>query len=382
MLHSRQFLSRLVTSNIHARCFASTLVLAEQADGGKIAPITLNTYVYDIHRSCFIFSRHIYRLTAANQLKQDVDCVIFGTDNTNETAKQLQKFNNLNLKRIFVAENAAYKGLLSEIVTPVLLDLQKKNNYTHILGGASTFGKGILPRLAALLDVQPISDITKVIDKDQFTRFVYAGNAILKLKSNDAVKIMTVRGTAFEPAKEGSESGDVKIEKLDGNIKNDQSKFLERQVQQSERPELANARIVCRYIFVYFSLNSFVCLFFLKIFSGGRALKSKENFKLLYDLADLFPGQATVGASRAAVDAGFCANDLQIGQTGKIVAPQVYFAIGISGAIQHIAGMKDSKVIVAINKDGDAPIFAMADYGLTGDLFKILPELTEKLKKK
>ncbi|UJR23343.1 hypothetical protein I4U23_026357 [Adineta vaga] len=343
MLHSRHLICRLTTSPIRSRCFASTLVLAEQIDGGKLAPVTLNT------------------LTAASQLKQDIDCVIFGSEKTNETANQLQKFNNLNIKKIFVAENAAFKGLLSESVTPVLLDLQKKNNYTHILGGSSTFTKAILPRLGALLDVQPISDITKVIDKDQYLRFIYAGNAILKLKSNDQIKLITVRGTAFESAKEGGGSGQAQIEKIDAAPKNDQSEFVSREVQQSERPELSAARI---------------------IFSGGRALKSKENFKLLYDLADLFPGQATVGASRAAVDAGYCANDLQIGQTGKIVAPELYVAIGISGAIQHIAGMKDSKVIVAINKDGDAPIFAMADYGLTGDLFKILPELTEKLKKK
>ncbi|CAF1615934.1 unnamed protein product [Adineta ricciae] len=343
MLHSRHILCRLTTSAVRPHCFASTLVLAEQIDGGKIAPVTLNT------------------LTAASQLKQDVDCVIFGAEKTNETAAQLQKYNNFNIKKIFIAENAAYKGLLSEAVTPVLLDLQKKNNYTHILGGSSTFSKGILPRLAALLDVQSISDITKVIDKDQYLRLIYAGNAILKLKSNDQVKVITVRGTAFEAAKEGGGSGQAQVEKLDASPTNDLSEFVSREVQQSERPELPAARI---------------------IFAGGRALKSKENFKLLYDLADLFPGQATVGASRAAVDAGYCANDLQIGQTGKIVAPDLYVAIGISGAIQHIAGMKDSKVIVAINKDGDAPIFAMADYGLTGDLFKILPELTEKLKQK
>ncbi|CAF2618102.1 unnamed protein product [Rotaria sp. Silwood2] len=343
MLHSRHFLNRLATSTIHSRCFAGTLVLAEQVEGGKLAPATLNA------------------LTAASQLKQDVDCIVFGSEKTTETANQLQKFNNLNIKNIFIAENAAFQGLLSESVTPVLFDLQKKNNYTHILGGSSTFTKGILPRLAALLDVQPISDITKIIDKDQFMRLIYAGNAILKLKSNDPIKIITVRGTAFEAAKQAAGSGEAKVEKLDSSVKNDLSEFVERQVQQSERPELASARI---------------------IFSGGRALKSKENFKLLYDLADLFPGQATVGASRAAVDAGYCANDLQIGQTGKIVAPELYVAIGISGAIQHIAGMKDSKVIVAINKDGDAPIFSIADYGLTGDLFKVLPELTEKLKKK
>ncbi|CAF4021963.1 unnamed protein product [Adineta steineri] len=342
-MYSRHILFRLPTSAIRSRCFASTLVLAEQIDGGKLAPVTLNT------------------LTAASQLKQDVDCIIFGSEKTAETANELKKYISLNIKKIIIAENAGFKGLLSESVTPVLLDLQKKNNYTHILGGSSTFTKGILPRLAALLDVQPISDITKIIDDSQYMRFIYAGNAILKLKSNDKIKIMTVRGTAFEAAKQGDGNGDIQVEKLESTVKNDLSEFVSREVTQSERPELPSARI---------------------IFSGGRALKSKENFKLLYDLADLFPGQATVGASRAAVDAGYCANDLQIGQTGKIVAPELYIAIGISGAIQHIAGMKDSKVIVAINKDGDAPIFAMADYGLTGDLFKILPELTEKLKKK
>lgn len=191
-------------------------------------------------------------MTAASQLKQDVDCVIFGSENTNEAANELKKFSNLNIKNIFVAENAAFKGLLSEAVAPILLDLQKKNNYTHILGGSSTFAKGILPRVAALLDVQPISDITKVVDKDQFMRLIYAGNAILKLKSNDPIKIITVRGTAFEAAKAGSESGDVKVEKLDVSPKNDSSEFVSREVQKSERPELPSARIVCPYISLVF----------------------------------------------------------------------------------------------------------------------------------
>lgn len=191
-------------------------------------------------------------MTAASQLKQDVDCVIFGSENTNEAANELKKFSNLNIKNIFVAENAAFKGLLSEAVAPILLDLQKKNNYTHILGGSSTFAKGILPRVAALLDVQPISDITKVVDKDQFMRLIYAGNAILKLKSNDPIKIITVRGTAFEAAKAGSESGDVKVEKLDASPKNDSSEFVSREVQKSERPELPSARIVCPYISLVF----------------------------------------------------------------------------------------------------------------------------------
>ena len=185
------------------------------------------------------------RLTAAAQLKQDIDCIIFGSEKTAETATQLQKFGNI--KKIIVAEHTAFKGLLGESITPVLLDLQKKNKYTHILGGSSTFSKGILPRLAALLDVQPISDITKIIDPEQYMRFIYAGNAILKLKSNDSVKIITVRGTAFEAAKEGASGGQTQVEKLDSPdalVKNDQSEFVSRQVQQSERPELASARIV------------------------------------------------------------------------------------------------------------------------------------------
>mgnify|MGYP002384521041 FL=1 len=200
-------------------------------------------------------------------MKQDVDCVIFGAEKTNETASQLQKFNNLNIKKIYVAENAAFKGLLSESVTPVLLDLQKKNNYSHILGGSSTFSKGVLPRLAALLDVQPISDITKVIDKDQYTRLIYAGNAILKLKSNDPTKIITVRGTAFEAAKEGGGSGQAQIEKLDSSVKNETSEFVARQVQQSERPELASARIVKINNNSLFSFESFFFVCFRYRFS-------------------------------------------------------------------------------------------------------------------
>lgn len=214
-------------------------------------------------------------------MKQDVDCVIFGTEKTAETAQQLQKFNNLNIKKIFVAENAAYKGLLSESIAPVLLDLQKKNKYTHILGGASTFSKGILPRLAALLDVQPISDITKVIDKDQYVRFIYAGNAILKLKSNDPIKIMTVRGTAFEAAKEGGGSGTAAVEKLDASVKNDSSEFVSREVQQSERPELPSARIVClrkENIVSFFSSNSSLDLLRWSSFEKQRKFQTTLRF--------------------------------------------------------------------------------------------------------
>jgi electron transfer flavoprotein alpha subunit len=202
-----------------------------------------------------LFFDNFLRLTAAAQLKQDVECVIFGFENTAETVNQLKKYNSLNIKKILVAENAAFKGLLSESITPVLLDLQKKNKYTHILGGASTFTKGILPRLAALLDVQPISDITKIIDNSQYLRFIYAGNAILKLKSNDPIQIITVRGTAFEAAKEGGGSGDVKVEKVESSIKNDSSEFVTRQVQQSDRPELSSARIVCIQKYIIFIIK-------------------------------------------------------------------------------------------------------------------------------
>jgi electron transfer flavoprotein alpha subunit len=242
---------------------------------------------------------------------------------------------------------------LAENVAPVAVKLMA--NYDAFVAPASTFGKNIAPRVAALLDVMQVSDIVSVESADTFTRPIYAGNAIATVKSNDAKKVITVRGTGFEKA--AAEGGSASVEQVDAGGDGGSSSFVGLEASKSERPELTSAQVIV---------------------SGGRAFGSSEQFHSLLDpLADKLG--AAVGASRAAVDAGYAPNDYQVGQTGKIVAPQVYMAIGISGAIQHLAGMKDSKTIVAINKDEEAPIFQVADIGLVGDLFKIVPELTEKL---
>lgn len=257
--------------------------------------------------------------------------------------------------KVLVAENAAFKGFTAESLTPLVLAAQSQFKFTHILAGASAFGKNVLPRVAAKLDVSPISEIIDVKSEDTFVRTIYAGNAILTLKSKDPVKVITVRGTNFPPAATSGGNGAVEQAPA-GDYASSLSEFVSQELTKSDRPELTGAKVIV---------------------SGGRGLKSGDNFKLLYDLADKF--NAAVGASRAAVDAGFVPNDLQIGQTGKIVAPELYIAVGISGAIQHLAGMKDSKTIVAINKDPEAPIFQVADIGLVADLFKAVPELTGKL---
>ena len=256
--------------------------------------------------------------------------------------------------KVHVADNAAYAHNLAENVAPVAVALVR-DHCDYFLAPATTTGKNIAPRVAALLDVMQISDILSVEGEDTFTRPIYAGNAIATVKSKDAKKVITVRGTAFEKA--AREGGSGIVEAVSGGGDAGVSSFVGAELSKSERPELTSAKIIV---------------------SGGRAFGSSEQFHALLDpLADKL--KAGVGASRAAVDAGYAPNDYQVGQTGKIVAPEVYIAIGISGAIQHLAGMKDSKVIVAINKDEDAPIFQVADIGLVGDLFKIVPELTEKL---
>lgn len=279
------------------------------------------------------------------------------------------------VSKVLVAEDAAFAGFTPEALTPLVLSTQKEHSFTHILTGASAFGKNLAPRVAALLDVSPISEIIDVKSADTFVRTIYAGNAIQTLKALDSIKVITVRGTNFEAAEDG---GSAPIEQAPaGSYANETATFVGQELSKSDRPELTAAKV---------------------IIAGGRGLKSGDNFKMLYDLADKFGG--AVGASRAAVDAGYVANDLQIGQTGKIVAPvgisyifsfysntngfaiipkELYMAIGISGAIQHLAGMKDSKTIVAINKDPDAPIFQVADHGLVADLFKAVPEMNEKL---
>ncbi|PSJ41633.1 electron transfer flavoprotein subunit alpha/FixB family protein [Allosphingosinicella deserti] len=255
--------------------------------------------------------------------------------------------------KVHVAEDAAYAHQLAENVAPVIAQLM--GHHDAFVAPATTTGKNVAPRVAALLDVMQISDVIDVVDADTFVRPIYAGNAIATVKSSDAKKVLTVRGTAFEKAARDGGSGTIEV--VSGSGDAGLSSFVGAEIAASERPELTSAKIIV---------------------SGGRALGSGEAFHQVIDpLADKLG--AAVGASRAAVDAGYAPNDYQVGQTGKIVAPELYVAVGISGAIQHLAGMKDSKLIVAINKDEDAPIFQVADIGLVGDLFKLVPELTEKL---
>ena len=255
------------------------------------------------------------------------------------------------VRKVRVADNAVYAHQLAEPMGALLVELA--GDYTHVLASASTTGKNVLPRLAAMKDVSQLSDVIGVESADTFLRPIYAGNAIATVKSDDALKVITVRTTAFDAVGQG---GSAAVEAVAFAADNSQSSFVKEELAQSDRPELGGAKVVI---------------------SGGRGMGNGENFKLLDGIADKLG--AAIGASRAAVDAGFVPNDMQVGQTGKIVAPELYIAVGISGAIQHLAGMKDSKVIVAINKDDEAPIFQVADYGLVGDLFEILPELESKL---
>lgn len=256
------------------------------------------------------------------------------------------------VEKVLHADHEAYNWPLAENIAPLVQAIA--THYTHILAPSTTTGKDILPRLAALLDVGQISDVLSIISEDTFTRPVYAGNAIATVQSKDAIKLLTVRTTAFDKA--ASASASASIEMLAPATISNQATFVSVTESKSERPELTSAR---------------------RIVSGGRGLGSKENFALIEKIADKLG--AGIGASRAAVDAGYVPNDYQVGQTGKVVAPELYIAVGISGAIQHLAGMKDSKVIVAINKDENAPIFEIADYGLVGDLFTLLPELEKAL---
>lgn len=291
-------------------------------------------------------------VTAAQLLGNEIDLLVVGyqCDAVCEDAAKLSL-----LKRILQIDAKEYEHQLAENTAALIAELSE--NYDYVLMGATTFGKNILPRVAALKDVAMIGDVTKIISADTFERPMYAGNVIATIQSADKLKLLTIRPTAFAAAKQEI-TAVSKIEKIAKIIPNELSRFDHQELTQSERPELTSARI---------------------IISGGRGLKSAENFKLLENLADELG--AAIGASRAAVDAGFAPNDYQVGQTGKVVAPDLYIAIGISGAIQHLAGMKDSKVVVAINNDAEAPIFEAADYGLVGDLFSILPALREELKK-
>ncbi|WP_386077599.1 electron transfer flavoprotein subunit alpha/FixB family protein [Vreelandella sp. F11] len=287
-------------------------------------------------------------VAAAKAIGGDIDVLVAG-EGVQAAAEAAAKLDGVS--KVRVADNAVYAHQLAEPMGALLVELA--DGYTHVLASASTTGKNVLPRLAALKDVSQLSDVLAVDSADTFKRPIYAGNAIATVKSDDALKVITVRTTGFDAVGDG---GSASIEVVDTVVDNTQSSFVKQELAESDRPELGGAKVVI---------------------SGGRGMGNGENFKLLDGIADKLG--AAIGASRAAVDAGFVPNDMQVGQTGKIVAPDLYIAVGISGAIQHLAGMKDSKVIVAINKDDEAPIFQVADYGLVGDLFELLPELESKL---
>ncbi|MGC2200215.1 MAG: FAD-binding protein [Stellaceae bacterium] len=312
----------------------TALVVAEH-DNAALKPATLNA------------------VAAAKEIAgPDVDILVAGKS-PGAVAEAAAKIGGA--RKVLLADDAAYEHGLAENVAPLVVQLA--GNYSHLLATATTSGKNLMPRVAALLDVMQISDISAVVSPNTFVRPIYAGNALATVQSKDPIKVITVRGTAFPPVE--ATGGTAAIEPVAATGASGLSEFVGAELSKSERPELTSARI---------------------IISGGRGMQSGENFHLLEKVADKLG--AAVGASRAAVDAGFVPNDYQVGQTGKIVAPELYIAVGISGAIQHLAGMKDSKVIVAINKDEEAPIFQIADYGLVGDLFKILPELADELERR
>lgn len=302
------------------------------------------------HSNAALNPATLHAVTAAARTGGEVHVLVAGHEAGPAAAAAAQI---AGVAKVLHADSAAYAHPLAEALAPLVAGIA--GGYSHVLVTATTFGKNILPRAAALADCQPISEILSIEGADGFTRPIYAGNAIATVQSLDKIKFATLRATAFEPA--AASGGAAVIETLAAGAGAAGTRFVGQALSKSERPELTQAKIVV---------------------SGGRGMQNGDNFKLLEAVADLLGG--AVGASRAAVDAGFVPNDYQVGQTGKIVAPDLYIAVGISGAIQHLAGMKDSKVIVAINKDEEAPIFQVADYGLVADLFKAVPELTEALK--
>ena len=309
-----------------------SILLVAEHDNAALKPATLNT------------------LTAGLELGT-VDVLVVGHQ-CRAVAEEAAKM--AGAAKVLLADDAAYAHPLAESLAPLVVGLAPA--YTHLVAPATTFGKNLMPRVAALLDVAQLSDISAIVDADTFVRPIYAGNALATVQSKDAIKVITVRGTTFEAAP--AEGGSAAIEDVAAVGDPGISTFSGHELTRSERPELTSAKVVI---------------------SGGRGMQSGDNFKILEEIADTLG--AAVGASRAAVDAGYVPNDYQVGQTGKVVAPELYIAVGISGAIQHLAGMKDSKVIVAINKDEEAPIFQVADYGIVGDLFSVLPELKAALDK-
>lgn len=308
----------------------TVLVIAEH-DNHNLKSSTLNT------------------ISAATKFNDEIHLIILGNsiDNLINNCQSLQE-----VSKILKCDHEKLENPIPEIMAPIISNISK--NYTHILAPASTFGKNLLPRLSALLDVTQISDVIEIKNNNTFVRPIYAGNAISTVETNQQINLLTIRPTAFDKCEEsGGNASTEEVQFLDSET---HTKFIGREVSKSDRPDLGNARVVV---------------------SGGRGMENSDNFKLLYDLADKL--NAAVGASRAAVDSGYIGNEYQVGQTGKMVAPELYIAVGISGAIQHLAGMKDSKVIVAINKDAEAPIFGIADYGLSTDLFQAIPEIIKEL---
>ena len=308
----------------------SILIIAEH-DNNELKGATLNT------------------VAAGAAIGGDIDILVAGTDcgSVAEAASQVP-----GVRKVLVADKETYKNSLAENVGNLVAELAEE--YSHILAPATTNGKNFMPRVAAKLDVSQISDISAVISEDTFERPIYAGNCIATVQSSDSIKVITVRTTGFDACE--ASGGSAELTAIDNDTDAGVSSFVKEEIAESDRPELTAADVVI---------------------SGGRGMQNGDNFSLLNGIADKLG--AAIGASRAAVDSGFVPNDMQVGQTGKIVAPDLYIAVGISGAIQHLAGMKDSKVIVAINKDEEAPIFQVADYGLVADLFDALPELESKL---
>ena len=310
----------------------SVLLIAEH-NNQDLKPFTLNA------------------VTAASQMGEDLHALIIG-QNCGDATKKLSELPLV--KKVIQVEAPHYENFVAENFAPVIVKLAE--NYSHIVCSANTFGKNLMPRIAASLDTSQVSDIIKVISQDTFLRPIYAGNAFATVKSKDSKKCITIRPTSFDPCEVSG--GSAPIEKAEASEEFNHTKFIKREEIKSDRPELGTARVVV---------------------SGGRGMQSGDNFKLITSLADKL--NAAIGASRAAVDAGYISNDHQVGQTGKVVVPDLYIAVGISGAIQHLAGMKESKVIVAINKDGEAPIFSVADYGLEADLFDAVPQFLDELNK-
>ena len=303
------------------------------------------------HNNLEVKSSTLNTINAASKINNEIEVLVLGYEIEN-ISNEIS--NCQNVTKVLSLDDQKFENAIAENIEPIIVSLAEK--YSHILAPATTFGKNIMPRVAVKLDVAQLSDIVSVESEDTFIRPIYAGNALATVKSNDSKKVITVRPTSFEVA--AKEGGSGVVESINLDISEQKVEFIDREESKSDRPELSTARIVV---------------------SGGRGLQSAENFKLISDIADKL--NAAIGASRAAVDAGYVSNDYQVGQTGKVVVPDLYIAVGISGAIQHLAGMKESKIIVAINKDGEAPIFSVADYGLEADLFEALPQFLEELNK-